>query len=95
LNTTKITFRIRVNLGRRLAASAVLAEQMDALYSMFCNVFGSIGISIGTTLVIERSQAHDLFAKTRNGKQSPIRAIVRLVEGLAEANGRFSALAVC
>jgi MFS transporter, DHA2 family, multidrug resistance protein len=32
-----------------------------ALYSMFRNVFGSIGISLGTALVVQRSQVHQSY----------------------------------
>jgi len=60
-----------------------------ALYSMFRNVFGSIGISLGTALVVQRSQVHQSYlSQYATPLYEPYNALVANYERTLIAMGR-------
>jgi MFS transporter, DHA2 family, multidrug resistance protein len=60
-----------------------------ALYSMFRNVFGSIGISLGTALVVQRSQIHQSYlSQYTTPLYQPYNALVASYERSLIAMGR-------
>ncbi len=63
-----------------------------ALFSMFRNVFGSIGISIATALVDQRSQAHQSYlSQWFSPFHQPYNALVARLQGTLAAMGRPAA----
>jgi DHA2 family multidrug resistance protein len=59
-----------------------------ALYSMFRNVFGSIGISLGTALVVQRSQVHQSYlSQYATPLYEPYNALVASYERTLIATG--------
>jgi DHA2 family multidrug resistance protein len=63
-----------------------------ALFSMFRNVFGSIGISMATALVDQRSQAHQSYlSQWFSPFHQPYNALVARLQGTLAAMGRPAA----
>jgi DHA2 family multidrug resistance protein len=65
-----------------------------ALFAMFRNIFGSIGIALGTSQVTERSQVHQSYlAQWASPLNQPFQALVAQYEQALRAMGRVGAAA--
>jgi DHA2 family multidrug resistance protein len=77
-----------MTLPRRLNGDAA------ALFAMFRNVFGSIGISLSTAQITERSQVHQSYlSQWATPFHQPYNALIAQYEGTIRAMGRAGAAA--